>query len=219
MELLINNPNGTCIARFSNGEEVPLVPSQLTLNGSNVDSMIIYDFYVFNFSTKPKTNYSHLTLGNWSNVAEGNLTYTCGYPLDLDQQIISIGIMSTKYNKESSFPYKDASKGIFKIKRNEGWLDLTINNGNSGGAVIKVGKTIDEDKVIGIVDFKLNPFADTTQKLINILQNANKQGSVQIMGVNPNETSLLFAKAVKTMSLGVSGCVSIQYVKNLIAKD
>ena len=111
-----------------------------------------------------------------SNVSDGNLTYTCAYPLDLEQQIISVGIMSTQYIKDISIPFKDISKGNFKTKRNEGWLDLTMNNGNSGGAVIRIGKATEEDVVIGIADFKLNPFSDTTQKLINILDKVRASG-------------------------------------------
>jgi S1-C subfamily serine protease len=220
VESLLNTPNGACKAIFSSGEEVPLKPSPLDNNASMLDSMIIYDFYVLEFATDPKTKFSHLSLGGWGDILEGNLTYTCGYPIGIDQQIVSVGIMSTKYTKPLTMPYKDPSKGTFTTIRNEGWMDMTINNGNSGGALIKVGRTPEEDRVVGIVDFKLAPYADTTQKLINILNAVTtSEASVRLMGVDPNETSLLFAKAIKTMSLGVSGCISIEYLKRVLGNN
>lgn len=176
IDRLFSVPNSICVCKFSSGEEVPLKPSKVSTLPGNLDSMIIYDFYIFDFASVPKTKYTKLKLGIWSNVSDGNLTYTCAYPLDLEQQIISVGIMSTQYIKDISIPFKDISKGNFKTKRNEGWLDLTMNNGNSGGAVIRIGKATEEDVVIGIADFKLNPFSDTTQKLINILDKVRASG-------------------------------------------
>jgi serine protease Do len=51
------------------------------------------------------------------------------------------------------------------------WLDLTLNKGNYGGPVIKIGRTPDENRVIGIATFILNPFAQYAEAVIRHLQN------------------------------------------------
>jgi hypothetical protein len=127
-----------CKAIFQSGEEIELRASPLVNQGSNIDSMKTYDFFILEFKTKPKTSYVSLRLGCWSSATEGSLTYTCGYPFAIDQQILAVGILSTKFTR--LVPLDDNHSELNKSYRirKEAWLDMTINNGNSGGALIRV---------------------------------------------------------------------------------
>jgi hypothetical protein len=95
--------------------------------------------------------------------------------------------------------------------REVAWLDITMNSGNSGGPVILMGNRLEDDKVIGIATFGLNPFADPAKELIEIVKTF--PGNVFIMGVDFKKFGTLVGSALATTSLGVNGCVSIDYLK------
>jgi hypothetical protein len=69
--------------------------------------------------------------------------------------------------------------------------------------------------VVGIVDFKLNPYVRTLDTLISEFDSARQIGNVKLIGIDQNKISKLYARAIKSMSLGVGGCVSTDYLKRL----
>lgn len=156
-----------------------------------------------------------LKLGSFANIQEGEEVYTCGYPLGMQQQFISKGIVSTKYLENDNFLI-DVNGKTTTIPRNQALLDMTLNKGNSGGAIVKIGKTIDEDEVIGIADFIINPIGNKGDDLIKHL-NANA-GAIKIQGVDPNAMFSLLATFINSSSNGISGCVAIDHFLSTASK-
>jgi len=169
------------------------------------ENAVVYDFCVL-FPIKPVTDFSWLSLGNFDDIDEGDDIYTCGYPLGLKYQFVSKGILSTKI--VDSVYYFDGSPHN-KLPRSLALLDLTINKGNSGGPIVKIGDTIDEDKVIGIANFNINPFGSTAESLNQELKKG--QNVVLPTGVSLTESMILFSNAITYSSNGISGCVSINH--------
>ncbi len=180
---------------------------------------VAYDFCILIPMTISNRIFSFLKLGDYSKAVEGEEVYTCGYPLGYKQQFISKGIISTKYQRN---PNEVTQLGIkYNYPREEALLDLTLNRGNSGGAIIKIGKTIADDAVIGIADFIINPLGSNADTIIksatpvigNILFNSQTDATGNVIsGHDPNKTTVIFAEAISNLSIGVSGCVSINYI-------
>jgi len=145
-----------------------------------------------------------LPLGTFADVCEGDDIYLCGFPFGINQAVVSVGTLSTKW----------VTSGYLNQggEREVAWLDVTMNKGNSGGPVVLVSNKPEEDKVIGIAAFGLNPFADYSEELIQIAQAF--PGNARIIGVNFKEFATLIGTALASNSLGVGGCISIDYLKN-----
>jgi serine protease Do len=176
---------------------------------SFVKACIIYDFAVLYLKNKPIENISFLNIGNYSDLAEGESVYTCGYPLGIKQQFVSVGIESTKYIDTITYSINGIAKD--KKLREQSLCDLTLNEGNSGGAIVKLGNTPNEDKVVGIADFIIIPYAQTLRGLTDTIKERLKYGDIGINGIPAMATSQLFSDALSQASNGISGCVSIDY--------
>jgi S1-C subfamily serine protease len=150
----------------------------------------------------------YLKVGEFDEVKEGDEVYTCGYPIGIRQQFISKGIVSTKYPETSIVTYNGLRNAI---PRSVALLDLTLNKGNSGGAIVKIGKTIDDDEVVGIADFIVTPMGGIADSLINSFDSSEKYFSVTMGGVDPVKTFSLMTKLISSLSIGVSGCISLDY--------
>ena len=58
----------------------------------------VYDYSLLKIKTEPNTKFKVLQIGYWSlDVNEGDIVYSCGYPLGLKQRFISQGLLSTKW--------------------------------------------------------------------------------------------------------------------------
>jgi len=155
------------------------------------------------------TKVEYLKLGNFDDIQEGDEVYTCGYPLGLPYQFISRGTLSTKYI-DSTIIFKRAGMPDEKMKKSVALLDLTLNKGNSGGPIIKLGKTPEEDEVVGIADFLINPFGQNAQQLSDEL-NKGKMNIILPSGLSLTDAMKLFSTAIIYSSNGISGCVSINH--------
>ena len=145
-----------------------------------------------------------LPLGTFADAYEGVSIYLCGFPLGINQPVVSVGMFSTKWST-SGYLNQGSNREV-------AWLDVTMNKGNSGGPIVVIGKEPKDDKVIGIASFGLNPFADSAEELIQIVQTF--PGNVVMMGVDFKKFATLIGNALASNSLGVSGCVSIDYLKS-----
>jgi serine protease Do len=157
-----------------------------------------------------------LKIGNFNHAEEGDQVSTCGYPLGYSQQFVSTGMISTKYQNDNVWRVYGQLKSF---PRKEALLDLTLNRGNSGGAIVKMGKTIDEDSVIAIADFGLTPLGQTADSLINAL--AHMKSWIVVTGGpgerdDPAEISMILARGFQNVSLGVSGCISVNYLRDAL---
>lgn len=203
----------TLYAEFRNGEKVELGIMTYLLNQGYKDAYL-YDYSLLKTQTDPKTDFKTLKIGSWSNVDEGDIVYSCGYPLGIKQRFISQGILSTKWTDTLTLIRNTVSIG--KFPREVAWLDLTMNKGNSGGAVIKLGETPKDDEVIGIATFILNPFANEAGQLADFLSSGQMQMDLVMGGISNNKINELYAKAIANNSIGVSGCISIDYVYQIL---
>ena len=148
-----------------------------------------------------------LKLGNYDNVKEGDDVYTCGYPIGIKEKFISKGIVSNKHI-DTSINYVNNNIKINK-PRNQALLDITLNRGNSGGAVIKIGNSIEEDEVIGIADFIITPSGFLTEDFIKNIE--QRSGGVQLGGIDPNAMFSVLSRILSAISIGVGGAVSINH--------
>ena len=170
------------------------------------EQAVSYDFCVLVPSEKIDS-FNFLKLGDFNIANEGDDIYTCGYPLGLPYQFVSKGILSTKF-VDTVLLHKNNLPDS-KVVRNAALLDLTINKGNSGGPIIRMGKTIDDDEVIGITNFNINPFGKTAEQLSQEL--INRGNVVLPTGISLTESMILFSDAIIYSSNGISGCVSINH--------
>ncbi len=206
-------------AMLRNGEEVNL--EFLTYLVNNVEGAILaksYDFFLLKSVVLPESEIVPLKLGTWSKANEGDVMYTSGYPLGIEHRLISQGILSTKYIEDRNFTIteNDSITIIKKYKRDSAWMDITLNRGNSGGPVIKLGKTPAEDEVIGIASFILNPYGSITEKIAKDIKAYDKgQRTVdagQYRGIG------ILSEAISNNSIGVSGVISIDYLSELLRR-
>lgn len=180
-------------------------------NDSNLyRQCLAYDFSILVPSKKLTSKQVFLKLGDFNSVTEGQEVITCGYPIGIEQKFITKGIVSTKYIDTSIAIY--TPYGRTKYDRSQALMDITMNRGNSGGAVVLLGNTINDDVVIGIADFIINPIGGIADTLIKQFDNSST--AVFIGGIDPNKTFSDFTKIISSISIGVSGCVSINHIKS-----
>ncbi len=194
----------------------------------NADSLfwkkaLAYDFFILTPVRPITIKLPFLKLGDFDSAQEGDEIYTCGYPLGYPQQFISRGIISTKYeNLSNSIIFFNK---LYSFPRKEALMDITMNKGNSGGAIIRIGETIEEDEVIGLADFLINPIGNRADSIVNALNPKNTKGYIEFntfdsTGIlsknNPNELATLFSAALGSSSIGVSGCIAINYLYDFL---
>jgi len=189
---------------FSDGEQIR-ASSFYKLDDSDL-STLSFDYFVIKIIGKPKHNIESLKLGSFD-IQDGDEVYTCGYPFGMKEQFISKGIISTKYIQQ--YPIKYQAKDTI-IYRKAAWLDLTMNKGNSGGPVVKLGKIYTDDEVVGIATFIQSPFLE---KATNALETATNPAIDLRYGNGKTLSEILqtLSQALLSESYGISGCVSIDY--------
>jgi serine protease Do len=150
------------------------------------------------------TNY--LDLGSSKDVPEGTTVYTCGFPFDMNDPFVSTGILSTKSTE-------DVTIDNTKISIDKLWIDVTINKGNSGGALVALGNKPEDDKVIGITSFIITPYLKELNGLNEYIKKVENSGSVTIMGINFLEYAHIINTTINSNSVGISGAMSIDEIK------
>jgi serine protease Do len=144
-----------------------------------------------------------LRLGSFDITPEGAAIYLGGFPFGIQQSVVAAGILSTKWQ---SPPHLGSG-----AQRDVGWLDITMNRGNSGGPVLRHATDPAGDEVIGVASFGLNPFAAPMEQIVQIAQDFT--GTGVIVGVNIGQFATLVGSALAANSLGVGGCVAIKYAQ------
>lgn len=197
-------------AEFPSGEKVDLGIYNFLLQEGNREA-VAYD-YCFLQPLKPvSSNFDFLKLGSFVDVHEGDQVYTVGYPLGIKQQFLSTGVLSTKWVDTARITTNNKPDSLV---RTVAWLDLTMNKGNSGGPILKVGSSAADDEVIGIATFILNPFANESQLLSEL--SSRLHVDMELGGISQVKVNKLFADAVTNNSIGISGCISIDHVKKIL---
>ncbi|HET8838297.1 MAG TPA: serine protease [Flavobacteriaceae bacterium] len=187
------------------------IPLDIVLNISNeavVKNAINWDYCILKVTKEIKTNF--LKLGNYSTAYEGASVYTCGFPLNLNEPFISTGIISSFFTQTINEKKN--------IKRNVAWLDMTTNKGNSGGPLILLSDKPENDEVIGITSFITTPYYNILESLNQYVEEAEKKGSIGLMGIDFLSYIKLINTTANSNSVGISGCISIENVKPIVAE-
>jgi len=190
---------------FNDGNKLPGTVHESCQGGGFLEALS-KDYCILEIKSKDLIS---LPLGTFADVYEGADVYLCGFPLGINQPVVSLGMLSTKWIT-SGYLNQGSNREV-------AWLDITMNSGNSGGPIVLMGEEPGGDKVIGIASFGLNPFADPAEKFIEIVQAF--PGSAALMGVDFKKFATLIGAALSSNSLGVSGCVSIDYLKSKLKQD
>ncbi|MNQ41076.1 Trypsin [compost metagenome] len=193
------------IVNFKN-DTIP-VSFAIDLSKVNIEKeAFFWDYIILRTQQEIKTDF--LKIGNFKNAYDGAPVYTCGFPLDLKVPLITTGTFSTTDVQSQTI-------GADKLERKIGWLDMTTNKGNSGGPLILLGNTPNDDEVIGITSFILTPYYKDLEELNRYVDEVEKGGSSgSIMGVNFLRYIKLINSAAGSNSSGISGCISIEKVAN-----
>jgi len=186
---------------FNDGSKLPATVHS-SCNNQGLLEALSKDYCIL--ETNTSKNVVPVVLGTFSDAHEGADIYSCGFPLGINQPIVSIGMVSTKWTT-SGYLNQGSSREV-------AWLDITMNSGNSGGPIILIGKEPKDDRVIGIASFVLNPFAKSAKEFVQAYQEF--PGTVGFMGVDFREFAKLIGGALASNSVGVGGCISIDYLKS-----
>jgi Trypsin-like peptidase domain len=188
-----------------------------TLSKYKIDSLKYYDIAVLEPIAIPPIKFDTLSLGNWEGANEGQMIYTCGFPLTMREPFTSIGMLSKKVDE--TFAYRpDTSMNFIIHHKHYAYLDLTMNRGNSGSAVILLGKTFEDDKIIGIGEFIVSAANKITEDALN---NYSKLpiGKDTAYGKKIKDILYGLLYSAENTSNGISGCSSIEYVKKFLIKN
>lgn len=174
---------------------------------------VAYDYCKLNALTLRVSPF--LKIGDYDDIQEGQEVYTCGFPLSIERPFVSKGMISTKYiDRLNSITTNGGEK---RMPRSQALLDLTMNPGNSGGPIVRLGKTIDEDEAIGLADFIVNPIGSkNANEIKNLLLKG--VGKYNLEGVDLNTALIYFTEVISGLSIGVSGCVSTNPFGNALRK-
>jgi S1-C subfamily serine protease len=185
--------------QLQNGRVVTAMPHSSVL-GTGLQTAVSNDVALL---TIPVKDLHPFKLGHFADIGEGDAVYIVGYPFGIEQPIINIGMLSTKWNA-SGYLGQGGPRDV-------AWLDITMNKGNSGGPVLLLADDPAQDVVVGIANFNLNPFAQNAAKFARVA--AAFPGNVMIMGINFKQFSTLIGAALASQSHGVGGCIAIDYVR------
>ena len=204
------------------GEKLPAwMPKKIVSFEKKYVHAMLVDYFVLGVANKNDKNrkFTSLKIGSLKNALEGDPIYISGYPLGIEQNVIARGYISSKWQEERTLLDDGTSEHSTKVDtikniRNVAWLDITMNRGNSGGPVIRLGKTPSEDEVIGISTFILNPYGEISEFISKVLgADDPNQKLIDSRGmIDVIKAQGIMAEAISNNSIGVSGCIDISHV-------
>lgn len=164
-------------------------------------SPLTKDFAILKLAKTPSniTNY----ILNFSDIDVKNLEigsdcYFSGYPLSTPGLITHKGMISGT----------DSSGNIICIQG-------SINKGNSGGALLS-----NEGKVLGIISMREGGISKALEDLVIYINATSKQGSVQLMGVDPLQAIKVTVETLNTyISTGIGYAINIKFLEEYIIKN
>lgn len=197
--------------QFDDGEKLPAIVHKSCI-GKGLYGSISRDYCILEISTS-KTLVP-LRLGNFSSVYEGASVYLSGYPLVSERPSISFGVVSVKWRD----PVVSYYGQFFPEKRNNpeiALLDVPMSMGESGGPIVLIGDSPQEDKVIGISSFIMTPLDQELKALVEAFKSYT-EGRYDV--VCTMELFQLLRKGQGCKSLFMSGCISIDPLKLRLQK-
>jgi len=190
--------------KFYDGTKLSAKVSKYLNTQEKIHKAYTKDYCILKIKSLKK--FKFLALGSFADAYEGANLYLSGFPAGIDQPIVSVGMLSTKYVNTNYIVYQDSVKTA--------WIDIPTNKGNSGSPVILMGKEPKDDKVIGIASFELSPYSKITKDLENHIKTI-PQG-LKLFGLDIKKFYTIISESVSSNSVGVSGCISIDYIKSAL---
>lgn len=165
----------------------------------------LYDYIVLQ-TKDSKIKYPYLKIGDFNKCHLGSEIYTCGYSFAQSLSIFAQGIISNIL-VDTAFFYNDT------IIKKSAILDITLNRGNSGGAIILKGKKPKYDRVIGIADFIIIP--EQVEKMGKLKEHMNlrEMGGWESGDINSADLYKSFIETFEQTSYGIGGIISINIIK------
>jgi len=206
--LLVDSVSGKILSKIeikmNNGAKTEVIIPEFFLKGEGYQIGKFYDFIYLEQKDKSLST-KYLKLGDYSNLKEGDYIYTCGYPFGIEQPVFTSGMVSTKFQQYSfdSINYKNVA-----------WIDLSMNKGNSGGAIVLAKENPLEDEVIGIASFNLNVLSVHAQQLKMIAR--DRSANAILGGLDFKRFAELTAVSIEANSYGIGGLISIEYLKDVL---
>lgn len=204
---VIRNSNDNIYVELNDGAKYKASLSKYILTNKLLEAEA-YDYFILNVEIGQKS-IPIIPLGTYSDCAEGALIYLCGYPFGIPNPIVSVGYLSSKWIDTIKFQVAGKTKNTYN--RNVSWLDITMTSGNSGGPVLVLGKKPENDRIIGIASFNLNPYSTIADSIYKEVLDFPE--GLQIGGLDISKFSRLSYQSIKTSTVGVGGCTSIEYIK------
>ena len=158
-------------------------------------SPLISDFAVLKLSKKPSNLKNYILEFSDDDIEQikiGSDCYFSGHPLFTPALITHKGMISGI----------NVSKSIICIQG-------SINKGNSGGALIS-----NDGKLVGIISMREGGISRALEDLMVHIESTSKQGSVQLMGVDPLQAIKETVKTLNTyISTGIGYARHIRFLK------
>jgi len=203
-------------AEFQNGEKIEIkILDSIT---SSIDWILNaqgFDFCILKTTTNSKIKVKPFKIANYKEIEEGDIIYSCGYPLGIPQQFISKGVLSTKWLR----PFRLKNTMIDTTFQQEvSWSDITSNKGCSGSPIIKWGLTENDDKIVAISSFGITPLSNKIDSLNDYISKLPPNYGTTTSGLFITDVYSLLANALSLNSIGVSGCISIDYLNYYLKK-
>jgi S1-C subfamily serine protease len=183
-----------------------LLPSGETINGTVITlptqadpSPLFGDFAIIKLGNKPTKSFSKLTLGAVGEKQEvGDTVVFSGYPLATPGMVTHRGMISGS---------DSAGDVIF--------IQAAINKGNSGGALLNA-----DGHAIGVVSNREGGISQGLSELSAYIDRTSSQGSVQILGVDPLQSTKAIVQTLdQYISTGIGYARSIRFAREYIEKN
>ncbi|HLA28782.1 MAG TPA: serine protease [Syntrophales bacterium] len=156
------------------------------------------DFAIIKLKTKPTKSFPTVQMASEKeHLKVGDDLVFSGYPLATPGMVTHRGMVSG-FDKSGSL--------IF--------LQAAINKGNSGGALLN-----DQGHVVGIVSMREGGISQGLGELQVYIDKTSKEGSVQIMGVDPLQaTKAIIQTLDQYISTGIGYARSIKFARDYLSK-
>ncbi len=194
---------------FDDGERLPAI-IHMSCIGKGLHGSIIRDYCILHVTTSKKL--LPLRLGSFSDVYEGAPVYLAGYPLVSDRPCTAFGVVSAVW-KEPVVSYHNQLIPEKKNRTGVALLDIAMNRGHSGGPIVLIGETPAEDRVIGIASFISTPLDQELKTLVAAIRSYTEESQSVVCSL---ELLQILWKERGGHSLFISGCISVDHLKNRI---
>jgi S1-C subfamily serine protease len=170
----------------------------LTSPSQSSQEPLLYDFAIVQLTSAPQTRTEALPIVQRDGQEPvGSDVYFSGFPLATPAMVTHKGMLSGR-----------SSDGKIIC------VQAAINKGNSGGALLN-----QDGQVIGIVSMREGGISQALLELGRFIESTEKQGSVQLMGVDPLQSTKEIIHVLDTyISTGIGYAISAKYLREYIAK-